>query len=32
LNQTDVSQPAIYTTSVAAFRAAREANKIDPTA
>jgi [acyl-carrier-protein] S-malonyltransferase len=31
LNQTDVSQPAIYTTGVAAFRAAREANKIDPT-
>ena len=30
LNQTDVSQPAIYATSVAAFRAAREAGKIDP--
>jgi [acyl-carrier-protein] S-malonyltransferase len=29
LNQTDVSQPAIYATSVAAFRAAREAGKID---
>jgi [acyl-carrier-protein] S-malonyltransferase len=31
LNQTDVSQPAIYVTSVAAFRAVREAGKIDPT-
>ncbi len=30
LNQTDVSQPAIYATGVAAFRAAREARKIDP--
>src|SRR5262245_26204405 len=30
LNQTDVSQPAIYATSVACFRAAREAAKIDP--
>jgi [acyl-carrier-protein] S-malonyltransferase len=30
LNQTDISQPAIYTTSVAAFRAVREAGKIDP--
>src|SRR3954447_19677458 len=28
LNQTDVSQPAIYTTSVAAFRAARDAGVI----
>jgi [acyl-carrier-protein] S-malonyltransferase len=30
LNQTDVSQPAIYVTSVACFRAAREAGKADP--
>src|SRR5688572_7044006 len=30
LNQTDVSQPAIYVTSVAVFRTAREAGKIDP--
>jgi [acyl-carrier-protein] S-malonyltransferase len=30
LNQTDVSQPAIFTTSVASFRAARDAGKIDP--
>jgi [acyl-carrier-protein] S-malonyltransferase len=30
LNQTDISQPAIYTTSVAAFRAARDAGLIDP--
>ena len=30
LNQTDVSQPAIYATSVACFRAAREAGKVDP--
>jgi [acyl-carrier-protein] S-malonyltransferase len=30
LNQTDASQPAIYATSVAAFRAAREAGKVDP--
>ncbi len=30
LNQTDVSQPAIYTTGVACYRAAREAGKIDP--
>lgn len=30
LNKTNVSQPAIYATSVAAFRAAREAGKIDP--
>jgi [acyl-carrier-protein] S-malonyltransferase len=29
LNQTDISQPAIYTTSIACFRAAREAGKID---
>ena len=29
LNQTDVSQPAIYVTSIACFRAAREAGKID---
>src|SRR5919112_1579166 len=32
LNQTDISQPAIYVTSVAAFRAARDAGKIDPAA
>src|SRR3954453_19584039 len=32
LNQTDVSQPAIYATSVAAFRAARDAGVIDPAA
>lgn len=30
LNQTDVSQPAIYVTSIACFRAAREAGKVDP--
>lgn len=30
LNQTDVSQPAIFTTSVACFRAAREAGVVDP--
>jgi [acyl-carrier-protein] S-malonyltransferase len=30
LNQTDISQPAIYTTSVAAFRAGVEAGFIDP--
>jgi [acyl-carrier-protein] S-malonyltransferase len=30
LNQTDVSQPAIYVTSVACFRAAWHAGKIDP--
>jgi [acyl-carrier-protein] S-malonyltransferase len=30
LNQTDVSQPAIYVTGVACFRAAREAGKVDP--
>lgn len=30
LNQTDISQPAIYTTSVAAFRAAKDAGVIDP--
>src|SRR5688572_9397667 len=30
LHQTDVSQPATYVTSVAAFRAAREAGKLDP--
>lgn len=29
LNQTDVSQPAIFATGVAAFRAARDAGKID---
>jgi [acyl-carrier-protein] S-malonyltransferase len=32
LNQTDVSQPAIYVTSVACFRAAVAAGKIDPAA
>jgi [acyl-carrier-protein] S-malonyltransferase len=32
LNQTDISQPAIYTTSVAAYRASLEAGVIDPTA
>src|SRR6059058_3098583 len=32
LNQTDISQPAIYVTSVAAFRAARDAGVIDPAA
>src|SRR3954451_22479950 len=32
LNQTDVSQPAIYVTSVASFRAARDAGGIDPAA
>jgi [acyl-carrier-protein] S-malonyltransferase len=31
LNQTDISQPAIYTTSVAAFRAGVEAGVINPT-
>src|SRR3954464_2897861 len=30
LNQTDVSQPAIFATSVASFRAARAAGIIDP--
>lgn len=30
LNQTNISQPAIYVTSIACFRAAREAGKIDP--
>src|SRR3954468_24598563 len=30
LNQTDVSQPAIYLTSVAAYRAAKHAGKINP--
>ena len=30
LNQTDVSQPAIYVTGVACFRAASEAGTIDP--
>ena len=32
LNQTDVSQPAIFTTSVACYRAAVEAGTIDPAA
>ncbi len=32
LNQTDVSQPAIFATSVAAYRAGEEAGLIDPTA
>ena len=31
LNQTDVSQPAIYVTGVACFAAARGAGKVDPT-
>src|SRR5579884_2364952 len=30
LNQTDVSQPAIYVTGVASFRAARETGAIEP--
>jgi [acyl-carrier-protein] S-malonyltransferase len=30
LDQTDISQPAIYVTSVASFRAAKEAAAIDP--
>jgi [acyl-carrier-protein] S-malonyltransferase len=32
LNQTDISQPAIYVTSVASFRAARGSGAIDPDA
>lgn len=32
LNQTDVSQPALFTCGVASFRAAVEAGKIDPAA
>jgi len=32
LNQTDASQPAIYVTSIACFRAATEAGMIDPAA
>src|SRR5438477_4737739 len=32
LNQTDISQPAIYVTSVASFRAAVDAGLIDPSA
>src|SRR5688500_2835268 len=32
LNQTDISQPAIYTTSVASVRAARDGALIDPQA
>src|SRR5438477_4262977 len=32
LNQTDVSQPAIFVTSVAAYRAAADAKIIDPAA
>jgi [acyl-carrier-protein] S-malonyltransferase len=32
LNQTDISQPAIYVTSVASFRAAQTAGIIDPSA
>ena len=31
LNQTDISQPAIYTTAAACYRAAVEAGTIDPT-
>jgi [acyl-carrier-protein] S-malonyltransferase len=30
LNQTDISQPAIYVTSIACYRAAERAGKIDP--
>jgi [acyl-carrier-protein] S-malonyltransferase len=32
LNQTDISQPAIYTASIASFHAAAEAGRIDPQA
>jgi len=32
LNQTDISQPAIFVTSIAAYRAARQAGIIDPSA
>ena len=32
LNQTDISQPAIYVASVASFRAARDGGKLDPAA
>ena len=32
LNQTDIAQPAIYTTSIACYRAAVAAGKIDPAA
>ncbi|HZZ44113.1 MAG TPA: ACP S-malonyltransferase [Tepidisphaeraceae bacterium] len=32
LNQTDISQPAIYVTSVASFRAVKEAGGVDPAA
>lgn len=32
LNQTDVSQPAIYVSSVASFRVARDAGVVDPSA
>jgi [acyl-carrier-protein] S-malonyltransferase len=32
LNQTDISQPAIYVTSIASFRAAKDAGVIDPAA
>jgi [acyl-carrier-protein] S-malonyltransferase len=32
LSQTDISQPAIYTASVASFRAAEKSGKIDPSA
>jgi malonyl CoA-acyl carrier protein transacylase len=32
LNQTDISQPAIYATSIASYRAGIEAGVIDPTA
>jgi [acyl-carrier-protein] S-malonyltransferase len=32
LNQTDISQPAIYTASVASFRAAEKSGKINPAA
>src|SRR5689334_14170494 len=30
LNQTDIAQPAIYVTSIAAFEAAKAAGKIEP--
>ena len=30
LNQTDISQPAIYVTSIASFRAGQHAGKLDP--
>src|SRR5438128_4122781 len=30
LNQTDIAQPAIYVTSIAAFEAAKSAGKVEP--